>query len=57
MEKEQKITTKELWEKYLKADKKPASQRSYRNYMNHLVKLGLIKARGELTGREYEWLI
>ncbi|MCK4327906.1 MAG: AAA family ATPase [Candidatus Diapherotrites archaeon] len=54
MEKHKKIGTKELWEKYVKADKKPASQRSYRNYMNHLARLGLIKAKGELTGREYE---
>ncbi len=54
MEKHKKLNTKELWEKYIKADKKPASQRSYRNYMGHLAKLGLVKARGELTGREYE---
>ena len=56
MEKHKKLNTKELWEEYTKADKKPASQRSYRNYMSHLVKLGLIRARGELTGREYEFL-
>ena len=56
MEKHQKLGTKELWEEYNKEDKKPASQRSYRNYMGHLVKLGLVKARGELTGREYEFL-
>ncbi|MFC2174306.1 Cdc6/Cdc18 family protein [archaeon] len=54
MEKQKNVSTKELWEKYVKADKKPASQRSYRNYMNHLARIGLIRARGELTGREYE---
>lgn len=56
MEKHKKINTKKLWDEYLKTDRKPASQRSYRNYMGHLVKLGLIRARGELTGREYESL-
>ena len=56
MEKHKRIGTKELWDKYVKADKKPASQRSYRNYMGHLARLGLVKAVGELTGREY-WLV
>lgn len=56
MEKHKKLGTKELWNKYEKAVSKPASQRSYRNYMNHLVRLGLVKATGELTGREYEFV-
>jgi len=52
---EQKETgTQELWEAYKKAVKEPASPRSYRNYCNHLVRLGLVDASGELTGREYK---
>ena len=56
MEKHKLIGTKDLWEAYIKSTKKPASQRSYRNYMSHLSRLGLVKAKGELTGREYESL-
>ena len=49
-----KLGTIALWEKYGKKTDKPASQRSYRNYMSRLTRLGLVKAKGELTGREYE---
>ena len=54
LEKHKKLGTAELWEKYLKAVKEPASQRSYRNYMAHLIRLGLVRGSGELTGRVYE---
>ncbi len=47
------LGTKELWDEYNKKVKDPASQRSYRNYCNHLVRLGLVEASGNLTGRRY----
>jgi orc1/cdc6 family replication initiation protein len=55
LEKEKKpVSTLDLWEKYSSAVKEPCSQRSYRNYMSHLVRLGLASAEGELTGRVYK---
>jgi len=57
LEEEKQLGTKELWDVYCKKMKDPASQRSYRNYMNHLCRLGLVKSFGELTGRKYEFLV
>ncbi|MCD6414175.1 MAG: AAA family ATPase [Candidatus Diapherotrites archaeon] len=54
IEGKKKISTKRLFEEYTKIVENPATDRTYRNYMNHLVKLGLVKATGELTGRKYE---
>ncbi len=48
------LSTKKLWEEYNKRIKDPASQRSYRNYCGHLVRLGLVDASGNLTGRKYK---
>ncbi|MBN3037588.1 MAG: orc1/cdc6 family replication initiation protein [Candidatus Diapherotrites archaeon] len=57
LEKQKELGTKELFTAYNSEVKEPASERSYRNYMNHLVRLGLVKAKGELTGRKYEHVI
>lgn len=53
LEEEKKLKTKELFDYYSEKVDSPATQRSYRNYMNKLVRLGLVKAEGELTGRQY----
>lgn len=54
VEEKKKISTKKLFKEYTRRVEKPATDRTYRNYMNHLVKLGLVRAAGELTGRTYE---
>ncbi|MCD4740848.1 AAA family ATPase [archaeon] len=52
-----KMPTKDLFNEYTKRIDKPATDRSYRNYMNKLVRLGLVNGKGKLTGRIYEILI
>jgi len=57
LEEKKEIDTKDLFEQYKKQVKNPSSQRSYRNYMSHLTRLGLVRSKGKLTGRKFEWLV
>jgi Cdc6-like AAA superfamily ATPase len=57
LEANKSMATKALFDEYTTRVKEPATDRSYRNYMNRLVRLGLVKAKGELTGREYEFVV
>lgn len=57
LEKHKTLDTVRLFALYKEAVEKPSSQRSYRNYMKHLVQLGLVKSYGELTGRKYEIVV
>jgi len=57
LEEKKELSTKDLWDEYNKRVKDPASQRSYRNYCNHLVRLGLVEASGKLTGRKYRFMV
>lgn len=49
-----KIKSPDLWEKFKPSCKKEISERTYRNYMEKLVSLKLIKESGEARWREYE---
>lgn len=54
LEEKKRLPTKALFDEYTKRVDIPATDRSYRNYVNKLVRLGLVKAKGKLTGRVYE---
>ncbi|MEM2535748.1 MAG: hypothetical protein QW435_01925, partial [Candidatus Hadarchaeales archaeon] len=42
-----------LYEEYCKLVDKPVVDRAYRNYMNEMVKLGLVKSEGEGRWKKY----
>jgi orc1/cdc6 family replication initiation protein len=54
LDENKKLHTKKLFSLYSKKVEDPATPRTYRNYMNKLTRLGLVRASGELTGRTYE---
>jgi len=47
------IGSGKLYQAYRSRVKSPVTERAYRKYMEHLVRLGLVKARGEGRWRKY----
>jgi len=47
------IASGELYRAYRSRVKSPVAERAYRKYMEHLVRFGLVKAKGEERWRRY----
>jgi Cdc6-like AAA superfamily ATPase len=54
LERKRKMPSGELYEEYCRIVSKPVVDRAYRNYMEHMIKLGLVKAEGFGRWRIYE---
>ena len=48
------ISSAELYQIYRERSKKPVAERTYRNYMDRLVELKLVKAEGDVRWRRYK---
>jgi UDP-galactopyranose mutase len=50
LEKTEKLQFSELYKKYCEKVEKPLSKRMFRNYVNHLAKIRLIKINKKILG-------
>lgn len=46
----QPMKTSDLYESYLRIDRRPLSERRFRSYLNHLIEIGLVRVVGRESG-------